>query len=198
MNVLERLAAEVGVSERTLRRAASVGLIHAERPSSRRIVLSESEVGWVRSRWPVVSGLLAALRTEPNVELAVLFGSVARDAEAADGSDIDILVEPRRQFPGALDALHTRIADALGSDVELVPMRSAERDPHLLAEILRDGRPLVDRGDLWPALQKERISTQARARQEGKTLQAEARAAIGYFQRLAAERGAPLPTGVGR
>jgi predicted nucleotidyltransferase len=158
-------------------------------------VLSASEVGWVRSRWPVVSALLAALRTEPNVELAVLFGSAARDADAPEGSDIDIAVELRRSSPGVLDGLHTRIADALGSNVELVPMRSAERDPHLLTEILRDGRPLVDRGDLWMGLQERRVSTQARARQEERTLQTEARAAIGYFQRLAAERAAPSPSG---
>ncbi|HEX5853038.1 MAG TPA: nucleotidyltransferase domain-containing protein [Solirubrobacteraceae bacterium] len=198
MSALERLAVEVGVNERTLRRAVGLELIHAQRPSSRRLVLSDSEVAWVRSRWPVVSVLLAALRTEPNVELAVLFGSVAREADATDGSDIDILIELRRPLPGALEALHARLAGALGSDVELVPMRSAERDPHLLAEILRDGRPLVDRGDLWPVLQEKRASTQARARQEGRTLQTEARAAVGYFQRLATERAAPLPTGAGR
>jgi predicted nucleotidyltransferase len=198
MSVLGQLAGEVGVNERTLRRATSLGLIRAQRPSSRRLVLSESEVAWVRSRWPVVSTLLSALRTEPNVELAVLFGSVARDADAADGSDIDLLIELRRPMPGALESLHRRLVGDLRSDVELVPMRSAKRDPHLMAEILRDGRPLVDRGDLWPSLQAKRSSTRARAKQEGRTLQTEARAAIGYFQKLAAERAAPVPTGAGR
>jgi predicted nucleotidyltransferase len=192
MSVLERLAVEVGVNERTLRRAVSIGLIDAQRPSSRRMVLSDSEVRWVRSRWPIVSALVAALRTEPNVGLAVLFGSVARDADAVPGSDVDILIELRRPLPGALAALHTRLEGALGCDVELVPMRSAERDPHLLAEILRDGRPLVDRGGLWPTLQAKRASTQARAEQEGRSLQTDALAAIGYFQRLAAERPASV------
>jgi len=138
------------------------------------------------------------LRTEPNVELAVLFGSVARDADAADGSDIDLLIELRRPMPGALASLHSRLTGDLGSDVELVPMRSAKRDPHLMAEVLRDGRPLVDRGALWPSLRAESAAAQASARREGRTLQTEARTAIGYFQRLAAERAAPLPTGAGR
>ena len=198
MSALERLAGEVGVNERTLRRAVSLGLIHAQRPSSRRLVLADSEVAWVRSRWPMVRTLLSALRTEPNVELAVIFGSAARDADAAYGSDVDLLIELRRPMPGALASLHTRLAGDLQSDVELVPMRSAKGDPHLMSEILRDGRPLVDRGNLWPSLQAKSSAAEASARQEGRTLQTEARAAIGYFQRLAAERAAPLPTGAGR
>lgn len=152
----------------------------------------------MRSHWPVVRELLSALRTEPNVELAVLFGSVARGVSVDGVSDVDLLIELRRPSPGALEGLRRRLAMHVQSDVELVPLRSATRDAHLLAEILRDGRPLVDRRDMWPTLQLQRALTQARAKQEGRTLHTEARAAVGYFQRLAAERTAPLPTGGGR
>lgn len=179
--------------ERTLRRAVGAGLIRAQRPSARRISLADSEIAWVRAHWPVVSKLLSAFRTEPNVELAVIFGSLAR-GDVDERSDIDLLVELRRSLPGDLDALRGRLAVDLGIDVELVPLRAASDDPHLLAEILRDGRPLVDRTDTWESLQAQRAATEARAEREGRTLHEEARAAVGYFQRLAAERPMPLAT----
>jgi predicted nucleotidyltransferase len=153
-------------------------------------------MAWVRSHWSLVSQLLAILRTEPNVELAVLFGSVARGSDVEDASDVDLLVELRRPFPGALEALRHRLAERLQPAVELVPLRVAVRDPHLLAEVLRDGRPLVDRGHLWPKLQAQRGETQAHADRAGRRLHKEAHAAVGYFQRLAAER-ALSSTGAG-
>jgi predicted nucleotidyltransferase len=194
---LEQLACDVGVNERTLRRAVGNGLIRARRPSSRRLSISDRETVWVRSHWALVSQLLAALRTEPNVELAVLFGSVARGTDVTDVSDVDLLVELRHPSPGALEALRLRMGEGLRPDVQLVPLQAARRDPHLLAEVLRDGRPLVDRGKVWPPLQAERERTQAQADSAGRELREEARAAVGYFQRLAAER-TPLPTGAGR
>jgi predicted nucleotidyltransferase len=196
-SVLEQLAHEVGVHERTLRRAAGGGLIRVRRPSSRRLSLSDLEKAWVRAHWPLVGELLAVLRTEPNVELAVLFGSVARGTDVKDISDVDLLVELRRPSPGALEALRHRLAEGLRPDVELVPLRAALHDPQLLAEVLRDGRPLVDREHVWPGLQAQQGRTQAQADRAGRELHKEAHAAIGYFQRLAAER-APLSTGVDR
>jgi predicted nucleotidyltransferase len=195
--VLEQLANDVGVHERTLRRAVGGGLIHAQRPSSRQLSLSEQEMVWVRSHWPLVSRLLAAVRTEPNVALAVLFGSVARGTNVDGASDVDLLIELRHPSPGALEALRRRLDERLQPDVQLVPLQAARRDPHLLAEVLRDGRPLVDRGHVWPRLQTQREVAQAQADQAGRKLHEEARAAVGYFQRLAAER-TPLSAGAAR
>lgn len=192
MSLLEELAREVGVHERTLRRAVGGGLIHARRPSSHRLFLSEQEAAWVRSHWPLVGRLRAALRTEPNVELGVLFGSVARGEDKKGSSDIDLLVELRRPSPGALEALRQRLERPLDSSVELVPLQAALRDSRLLSEVLRDGRPLVDREGAWPALQARRDQAQVDADLAGRELGREARAALGYFQRLADER-APLP-----
>jgi len=188
---LAGLAREVGVHERTLRRAVGSGLIRAQRPSSRRLSLSEQEMTWVRSHWRLVGQLLAALRTEPNVELGVLFGSVARGAEVKGVSDIDLLVELRRQSPGAIEALRQRLGERLHVSVELVPLQAVLRDPGVLSEVLRDGRPLVDRAGLWPALQARRAQTQVQADRAGRELHEQARAAVGYFQRLAAERAQP-------
>jgi predicted nucleotidyltransferase len=186
--MLGQLASEVGVHERTLRRAVASDLIHAWRPSSRRVSLSDHEMAWVRSHWSLVGQMLAVLRTEPNVELVVLFGSVARGTDVKSVSDIDLLVELRRTSPGALDALRRRLNERLQARVELVPLQAALRDPHLLSEVLRDGRPLVDRAGVWPRLRAQREQAQIQADRAGRELHTQARAAVDYFRRLAAER----------
>jgi predicted nucleotidyltransferase len=193
--VLEELAREVEVHERTLRRAVSGGLIRARRPSSHRLALSERETAWVRSHWPLVGRLLAALRTEPNVELGVLFGSVARGTDVEGLSDVDLLVELRRSSPGALEALRGRLGERVQANVELVPLEAARRDPILLSEVLRDGRPMVDRAGIWPGLQAQRDRTAAQADRAGRASQRNAREALSYFQRLAAERARPSAAG---
>jgi predicted nucleotidyltransferase len=192
--VLERLASEVGVSERTLRRAVNGGLIRAQRLSARRLLLSDPEVAWVRSHWSLVSQLLAALRTEPNLRLVVLFGSVARGDEVKGVSDIDLMVDFRRPVPGALEALRLRMNRQLLVELQLVPFEGARHNPRLLAEVLRDGRPLVDREQSWSRLQARAEDAQAQADQVGDELRVGAQVALGYFQRLAAAR-AQSPVG---
>ena len=194
--VLERLAEEVGVSERTLRRGVGSELIRARRPSSHRLVVSEQEAAWVRRHWSLVDRLRGALRTEPNVELAVLFGSVARGDDLARISDVDLLVELRRPFPGALEALRLRLDRRLPAAVQLVPLEGASRSPRLLTEVLRDGRPLVDRGGSWPRLRAQASQVQVEVDRLEDELQASSQAALGYFQSLAAAR-ARSPLGAG-
>lgn len=191
--VLAELAREVGVSERTLRRAVSTGLIRAQRPSARRLLLPDPEAAWIRSHWPLISRLLAALRTEPNPQLVALFGSVSRGDEVKDISDVDLMVELRDPHPGALEALRRRLNEHVEPEVQLVPLRVIERDPQLFTEVLRDGRPLVDRSGQWPALQAQAGQVEARAEQTGREIHAGAQAAIGYFQRLATARAQVAP-----
>lgn len=186
--LLEQLASEVGVHERTLRRAVASGLIHAGRTSPRRLTLADSEGAWVRSHWALVGRLRAVLRTEPNVALAVLFGSVARGDDVRGSSDVDLLVALRNASPGALPVLHARLAERLRQDVQLVALDTARHDPRLMSEVLRDGRPLVDRGGIWMQLQEQSVQTLREAAAAGEELRDEARAALDYFQRLAAER----------
>jgi predicted nucleotidyltransferase len=195
--MLKRLAGEVGVSERTLRRGVGSELIRARRPSSRRLVVSEDEAAWVRLHWSLVGRLRGALRTEPNVELAVLFGSVARGDDLAGISDVDLLVELRRPFPGALEALRLRLNRQLPAEVvQLVSLEGARRNPRLLTEVLRDGRPLVDRGGSWPRLRAQARQAQAEVDRLEDELHAGSQAALGYFQDLAAARArSPLRAG---
>jgi predicted nucleotidyltransferase len=136
----------------------------------------------------LVSQLLSALKAESNVEVAVLFGATARSARVEVGSDVDLVVGLRRSRPGALEALSHRLAERLRVDIDLVPLGVVLRSPSFLAELLRDGRPVVDREQAWPKLQATCNLTRAMADREGETFHREAVAAVDYFRRIAAER----------
>jgi predicted nucleotidyltransferase len=162
---LQPLAHELGTTDRTLRRSVRSGLVRARRPSPRTVEIGVDERVYLRKHWSDLARLRRALRTEPGVRAAVLFGSLARGDDRAD-SDVDLLVELREAAPAARVDLRHRLEAATGRSVQLVETRSAERSPVLLAEILRDGRPLVDRAGLWPALQSRRAAVERAARAE--------------------------------
>ena len=158
---LAALAAELGTSDRTLRRAIAKGLIHAERPTPRTIALTPGERVYLRRNWDRLARLRSVLRTEPNVETAILFGSVARGTDHP-GSDIDLLVALRRDSPLAAAALAARLDEKIGASVQVTRLSAAQRSPALLAEALRDGRLLVERGGNWQSLRRrERQITRA-------------------------------------
>jgi uncharacterized protein len=116
-----------------------------------------------------LSRLLEALRNQPNVRLAVLFGSVARGDETPE-SDLDLLVVLER------DGLHERaaVADVLraasGRRVQLVSIDQAEQSPLFLVDVLVHGRVLVDRDDEWERLCGRRPQIERRAREEDRRL----------------------------
>ena len=151
MDSLRRVAAELSLPERTLRRAASEGLLRGERISPRRFRIGLREEAYLRSHWPLLSALRAALRTEPNVRLAVLFGSIAT-GEDHESSDVDLLVVLRDPDVGRMAELAGRLSPAAGRAVQLVRLSEAEDSPALMFEMLEQGRVLVDREHLWPAL----------------------------------------------
>jgi predicted nucleotidyltransferase len=153
MTELGLLAEQLGVSERTLRRAVNEGLLRASHPSPRRLEMSLGEKRYVRRAWPLLSSLRMALRTEGNVRLAVLFGSTARGEEKAR-SDVDLLVELRDDSMERIADLSTKLEGLVGRHVEVIPLTSAEINPGLLANAIAEGRVLVDRDAHWAALQK--------------------------------------------
>jgi predicted nucleotidyltransferase len=111
----------------------------------------------------LLSGLRRALRTEPNVRLAVLYGSAARGEADAD-SDLDILVELKQDNLFAAAGLRRRLEQATGREIGLARLpRARSQAPLLLAEVLSEGRVLVDRGNRWPELQAERDTIERRA-----------------------------------
>jgi predicted nucleotidyltransferase len=147
------VAAELSIPERTLKRAAAEGLIRGERISPRRFHVPFREEAYLRSHWGLLHMLRAALRTEPNVKLAVLFGSTAKGDDCED-SDVDVLVVLADPSVGRLVTLTQRLSGRLGRDVQLVRLADAENVPMLMADIIEQGRVLVDREKRWPGLRE--------------------------------------------
>ena len=157
MTELALLAREVGVHERTLRRAIAEGSLRGVRPTPRTLDISLSEREYVRRSWKLLSALRAALRTEHNVRFALLFGSVARGT-SAPGSDVDVLVSLRDPDLERVVELSAKLTAATGRRVDVVRLQDAEREPSFLADVIADGRVLVDRERVWPRLRSREPS----------------------------------------
>ena len=153
MTALALLSDELGVHERTLRRALGQGTLRATRPTPRTLELPLSERRYLRQAWPLLAALRATLRTEQNVRLALLFGSAATGADGA-ASDVDVLVDLRDASLERVLDLDAKLTAALGRPVDLLRLEDAERAPAFLAAALSNGRVLVDRERLWPRLHR--------------------------------------------
>ena len=185
---MAQLAQTVGTGERTLRRAIADGTIHVVADGSRRSTLTPEEAEYVRLHWDELGELRRALRTEPNVALAVVFGSFAR-GEAQPDSDLDVAVALRRPDPLGLQWLRQRLQPHLQRPLQLVALSDVERSASMLYEVLRDGRVLVDREGRWAGMQARRAATASAAEAEGVRLADEARQAIEHFSALAQAEG---------
>jgi predicted nucleotidyltransferase len=153
---LPTVARELGVDERTLRRAAERGAVRCRRPGPRKLEFAEGELDYLRIHWRLMRALTRALRTEPNVRLAVLYGSMARGDDRRD-SDVDVLVEFGDDVPNAVRGLAMRLERAVGRDVDVTRLgRARESSPLLVLQALDEGRVLVDRDGRWPSLMRER------------------------------------------
>lgn len=85
-----------------------------------------------------IDDIAAAVAAHREVEIAVLFGSRARD-EASASSDVDLAVR------GVADRLHiaAELSRSLGTEVDVVDLDTD--DLVLLAEIVRDGHCVLER-----------------------------------------------------
>jgi predicted nucleotidyltransferase len=148
------LARELGTTDRTLRRLAEVGTIGGGRRSLRRAL--PDEAAYLRDHWQLLSTLRAALRTEPKVMAALLFGSVAAGTDTP-ASDLDLIValdgEPTLR---ELLQLRERIATKVGRRVDLFNLADLQAEPERLAPIVAEARPVVDRAAVWPRLRAHR------------------------------------------
>ena len=138
MSQLRTLADDLGVDERTLRRAAGLGTLRAERPSPRKLKIAPGEVGYLRRRWPLLAALRGALRTEPNVAFALLFGSAARGDDGAD-SDLDLIVALRDPSLDGMVELQDRLERRLGREVDLLSVEAASSNDLLISMAVEDG-----------------------------------------------------------
>jgi predicted nucleotidyltransferase len=182
MTDLDELAAEIGVSGRTLRRAAERRTIRSKRRNHLAVSISAVEHEYVRKHWPLLERALQVLRTRPDVRLAVLFGSVAR-GDAGAASDVDLLVRVRGGWQGRV-ATALAFEDALGRPVQLVDLDSAP--PLLLADVLRDGRVLADRDGEWERLAHRSRSIARAAGEEDARLEDTAWDTLDRFEELVA------------
>jgi predicted nucleotidyltransferase len=175
---LETVAREVGCSERTLRRYVGDGVLRGRRIVPGRLEISSKEQSYLRSHWALLSQLKGVLRTERDVRLAVLFGSTAVGEDRL-GSDVDVLIAHRHsENELRLAALRLRLHHALGKAVHVVGLEQAQTSPSLLADILQEGRPLIDRDGLWHTLQAQRNDVFVEAVREEQATAAEAHATI--------------------
>lgn len=155
-STLPVLALELGADERTLRRALSRGTVRGRRPGRRKLELAPGERAYLREHWPLLSALSRALRTEPGVRLAVLFGSAARGDDGPE-ADLDLLVDLRDGSPWAANALALRLEAATARRVDVARLPSIrERSPLLLLQALDEGRVIVDRDLAWRELLGQR------------------------------------------
>lgn len=178
MGAIQELAAELGAEERTLRRAVSQGTIHCRRQGPRRIKLSPGEADYLREHWELLLRLRKALRTEPRVRLAVLYGSVARGNEDA-GSDLDLLVALPDGEPAAVTGLATRLDRVCRRAADVARLDRIEKAaPLLLNRVIDEGRVLVDRDGIWDELRLRRRSIAARAKRSYDRQMSEAALAI--------------------
>ena len=152
MMALSQAAHTIGADERTFRRAAALGTVRCHRASPRRQQLDDSEVAYLAEHWGLLSELRRALRTEPNVRLAVLYGSAARGDDRSD-SDADVLVSLTTDRPDAAVRLAVRLERALSRPVDIARVNRIEDEaPLLLLQAIDEGRLVVDRDGEWPEL----------------------------------------------
>lgn len=98
------------------------------------------------------------------MRLAALFGSTSTGEDTED-SDVDLLVAYRRESGLAFSALRQRLSHALGRRMHLVSL-DAKLSANLLADILSEGRVVIDRDGLWPGLRDEHAHILKLAAQE--------------------------------
>lgn len=183
MTELGALAEQVGVSERTLRRAFNEGTLRAERPTPRKLTLGNDEKRYLRHSWSLLAALREALRTEQNVRFALLFGSAAR-GDDHEGSDVDLIVEMRDPSPVRVVDLELKLEGLVARRVDVLTLEDADANPVLLAEAMADGRTIVDREERWAQLSSEADAMNSRAR---KHLHGRSRNALSGIDRLFTE-----------
>jgi predicted nucleotidyltransferase len=166
---LAETAESLHCNERTLRRYVDEGLLRGERRGRREVTLPYSEERYLRQHWGVLSNLRRALRTEPNVRLAVLFGSTAIGEDRPD-SDVDLLIEHATGNLEEVVELRRRLQERIGKPIHLVLLEDAEHSPGLLTDVLLEGRVIVDRDDAWRRLARTQQTVRRQAAAEEKAI----------------------------
>jgi predicted nucleotidyltransferase len=185
MTELSLLAGQIGVSDRTLRRAINQGTLHAQRPTPRKLRLSFAEKAYARRSWQLLATLRTALRTESNVRFALLFGSAAR-GDDTPSSDVDLLVQMRDPSLERVVDLSAKLEGILGRRVDILHFEDAGDFPGLIAAAVSEGRVLVDRENSWSKLSRRRGRLEATERAKTRR---RARSALAGIDRMLSANG---------
>lgn len=103
--------------------------------------------------------LLSALAGQPDIKLALLFGSLATDKGHA-GSDLDLAVDAGRCLTaGEKMALIAALAEKTGRPIDLVDIHAAGEP--LLGQILRHGKRLLGSDTRYAKLLYKHLLDQA-------------------------------------
>lgn len=139
MNPIHDLARDLGVHERTLRRAIRLGLVKGGRPLPRCTLLDPGEGDFLRRHWPLLSGLRAGMRTSRTVVFAVALG-------VGGEGPVEVLVHaPARDGPRELGVIAERLSRHAGTEVRVGTIDPRRGHPPRLLDVLANGRVLVDR-----------------------------------------------------
>ncbi len=163
------MANELGVSDRTLRRAVALGLVRGVYMTQRGLYLGPDEIEYLRRQWTTLDRLRRALRNEPLVEFAVLYGAAARrrPSPVPGKGTLRLLLATRPRPPDALLRLHAKLTWAVDQAVALTALDGVADQPTLLLDAIRDGRVLVDRrGTAWSKLKRQRWRLQREERDQ--------------------------------
>lgn len=174
---LTETAIRLPCSERTLRRYVNEGALRGERCSKGEVRLPYAEERYLVRHWRLLSGLRRALRTEHRVRLAVLFGSTATGEDRPD-SDVDLLISHATGRPQEVVELRRRLQEHLERPLHLALLEDAERSSSLLADVLLEGRVVVDRDGIWPRLDSRKARVLRAAAAEEAAIDMTARSSI--------------------
>jgi predicted nucleotidyltransferase len=181
---LAETAAALHCDERTLRRYAGQGLLRGERRERGELRLPYGEERYLKQHWTLLNGLRRALRTEHRVRLAVLFGSTAIGDDLPT-SDVDLLISHSTGDLEQVVELRRRLQERIDRPIHLVLIEDAERSPMLLADVLIEGRVIIDRDGDWRKLERRRRSLlRQAAKEEQATYVAAAKAVAAARERL--------------
>lgn len=144
---------------------AVVGLLRAPRPGGR-VVLPASEERWLSAHAQVARRLHDLAWETTGLDTVVLFGSTAR-GDDRPGSDLDVLVDgPWSNDATMLARVRTRWGEALGREVQTLPLRQGRDAPIALDAALTEGRPVKDVSGAWAMLVDDAAAVRHLSRQE--------------------------------
>ncbi len=161
MNEVQSLAAELGVTERSVRRYVALGLVRGYHLNWGHTAFRTTERVFLRERWMELAAAREALRTLPEVRLALLYGPAAFDPSAWDHGPLRVCIEldavVRRARSGIVKK-RLELAFQRSVSVLEIPLVRSVRVRHIgLLHVLAQHRVIVDRGRRLRELRRIRV-----------------------------------------